>query len=344
MKRINVEVSKPYEVLLGKGLLRNIGEDISKLNKNCKIAIITDEIVGTLYSERLMKSLEKTGYTVVKFEFEPGEKSKTINKAADILTFLAENQISKSDLLIGLGGGVVGDLTGFCASIYLRGIPFVQVPTTILAAVDSSVGGKTGVDLPAGKNLVGTFYQPALVICDTETFDTLEEDIYIDGMCEVIKYGCILDKSLFDLILEEDFKANIEKIVEECIRLKAYVVAQDEFDGGIRQILNFGHTIGHGIEALSNYQISHGRAVAIGMYMIEKASGNGYDKEIKKILDKYNIESETEYSPKELAQKAKSDKKINQGNINLIVLEKIGKAKISPMSVDRLEDFFSKGV
>ncbi len=343
MKKVEVNVSKPYNVIIGDGILSNVGKHIAKEKKPCKAIIISDNSVEELYGEVVEKSLENEGYTVLKFIFPPGEKSKTLNVAMDILNFLAENKISRSDILIALGGGVVGDITGFCAAVYLRGIAFVQIPTTILSAVDSSVGGKTGVDLVAGKNLVGAFHHPILVLCDIEAFKTLEKDVYKDGLCEVIKYGCILDNELFQLLLEGDFESRTEEIVERCISLKAQIVCQDEFDNGIRQILNFGHTIGHAIESLSDYSISHGKAVGIGMYMIEKAAGSGFHMEIKEILEKYKIDIATNYKGFEIAEKAKSDKKISGDSINLILLEKIGKAKIVSIPLEDIKDFFVKG-
>ncbi len=343
MRKVKVEASKPYEVIVGEKILPNIGTYLLDKKKPCKAVIISDYTVEKLMGETVTKSLEKEGYSVFKFTFEPGEKSKSLSRATEIFDFLAENKISKSDLLVALGGGVVGDITGFCASIYLRGIPFIQIPTTILSAVDSSVGGKTGVNLEAGKNLVGAFYHPIFVLCDIEAFNTLEENEYKSGICEVIKYGCILDKELFQVLLEEDFGKKSEEIVTRCIRLKSEIVGKDEFDTGIRQILNFGHTIGHAIESLSNYKISHGEAVGIGMHMIEKASGSGFDIEIYNILNKYGIKTATEYKASELAEKAKNDKKISEGKINLILLKEIGDAKIRTISVEGLENFFRKG-
>ncbi len=343
MKKLKVDVSTPYEVMIGKGLLHEVGEYVAKIKNPCKAVIITDVTVNTLYGEMISKSLEEKGFSVITFSFASGEKSKTLETASKILNFLAENEISKSDILLAVGGGVVGDITGFCASIYLRGLQFIQIPTTILSAVDSSVGGKTGVDLQAGKNLVGAFHHPLLVLCDIDTFNTLDEEIRKDGLCEVIKYGCILDKDLFQLMIDADFEEYSEEIIERCVRLKAEIVCQDEFDNGIRQILNYGHTIGHAIESLSDYSISHGKAVGMGMYMIEKAAGSGLHLKIDVILKKYGIESKTTYSSSDIYQKAKRDKKISRENINLILLEEIGKAKILTLPMNELEEFLSKG-
>ncbi len=343
MRIVNVKVSTPYDVLIGSDIMSKVGEYIGKHKKDCKVVIVSDYNSDKLFGRVISDSLEENGFSVLKYSFPPGEKSKNLNTVTEIMNFLAINKISKSDLLIALGGGVVGDITGFCASIYLRGIQFVQIPTTILSSVDSSVGGKTGVDLESGKNLVGTFCHPLLVICDINTFNTLDTEIYKDGLCEVIKYGCILDGELFNLLLEDDFSRNAEKIVEICIKLKADIVSQDEFDKGIRQILNYGHTIGHAIESLSEYTISHGKAVAIGMHMIEKASGSKLHLIIGEILRKYGIENETVYNAHQIAQKAKSDKKISGGSINLILLEDIGKAKIVALPIEELEDFISQG-
>ncbi len=344
MKKIFVDVSKSYNVMVEKGSIATCGKLIREVKDACTAVIISDDTVYPLYGEVIEKSLTENGFSVLSFVFSAGERSKNLATAGGILQFLAENKVARSDVLVALGGGVVGDMVGFCASIYLRGIPYVQIPTTVLAAVDSSVGGKTGVDLSCGKNLVGSFYHPLLVVCDTDTFSTLSREIYTDGLCEVIKYGCILDKALFDLLAEGRFDECLEDVVARCIELKADIVSQDEFDNGIRQILNYGHTMGHAIEALSDYSISHGKSVAAGMVCIEKAAGSGFDKDIKNVLDVYDINVQCPYTAEEITQRATNDKKIKNGSLSLILLKEIGKSVISPMPVEKLCDFFAKGV
>ena len=356
--RVDVNTSIPYETVIGNGLLKKAGELISEVKSPSKAVIICDDNVDRLYGNIVLDSLNREGVHSFKFVLPNGEKSKSLLQAEKILQFLINNNISKSDILISLGGGVVGDITGFCASIYMRGISFIQIPTTVLAAVDSSVGGKTAVNFGEIKNSIGTFWQPSLVICDTDTFQTLDESVYMDGVCEVIKYGCILDRQLFEDLKRGKCKENINSIVARCIKIKADVVKQDEFDGNIRNLLNFGHTIGHAIESLSNYEVSHGNAVAIGMYMIEKARKNGFDKDIKELLNIYGIDINVNaklnstlrlngnpseslnggYNSADIIDRIRSDKKIKDDKINLIVLEKIGKAKIEKISLEEMAE------
>ncbi len=344
MQKITVNVKPSYEVVIGNNILKDIGTNIRKITKADKAFVISDSNVYPLYGEKLKHSLEEAGFVVESYSFLAGENSKTLATVEEILETMVRNKISHSDIIIALGGGIVGDVAGFCSATYLRGIPFVQIPTTVLAAVDSSVGGKTGVNLSSGKNLVGAFNQPKLVLCDLNTFDTLSEEIVKDGLCEVIKYGCILDENLFNNLLKGEFRNNVEDVIARCVQLKAEVVKDDEFDKGIRQILNFGHTIAHSIEALSNFSVPHGRAVAIGMYMIEKSNNPKNAEKIKEILSVYDIDIKCDYSAKDLADKATSDKKVRSGKLNLILLDQIGSAKIVPIELDKIEKFFEKGI
>ncbi len=343
MKIITVDTSPSYNVLVGKDILKGCGSNIREITKAQKAMIISDSNVFPLYGDIVSKSLTDEGFIVENFCFEAGENSKTLKTVEDILEFMTSKKISHSDIIIALGGGIVGDVAGFCSAIYLRGIPFVQIPTTLLAAVDSSVGGKTGVNLSQGKNLAGAFNQPKLVLCDINTFDTLSEDIIKDGLCEVIKYGCILDKELFNRLLKGEFQKDIIDIIARCVKIKADVVKEDELDKGVRQILNFGHTIAHSIEALSDFKIPHGRAVAMGMVMIEKSNNPKNAQEIKEILDVYNIDINCEYSIKDLASKATGDKKVRGGKLNLILLNEIGSARIQAIELNEIENFFMKG-
>lgn len=268
-KIVKVNTANGYEVVIGRGLLNNAGKLIKKVFPLCKIALITDDIVDGLYADKVKTSLEKVGYEVVKFVFPNGEESKNLSTYAKILDFLVENKLTRADALVALGGGVVGDITGFSAATYLRGIKYVQIPTTLLAQVDSSVGGKTAVDLPAGKNLVGAFCQPQVVICDATAIESLPKAVLTDGMGEVAKYA-ILDKKIFDLI--NGGYEDIVDLIYLCVDYKRRVVEEDEFESGLRKLLNLGHTPAHGIELLSNYTISHGKAVAMGLKIIIDAS------------------------------------------------------------------------
>lgn len=335
-------VKNPYDVVIGKGVLKTIPEKL-KTSTNAKIvAIITDDNVDKLYSEKVTALVKDAGFNAIKFVFEHGENHKTLKTFESILEFLAENSVTRSDCILALGGGIVGDVAGFCAASYLRGIDFIQIPTTFLAAIDSSVGGKTGVNLNSGKNLAGAFYQPKAVICDIDTFDTLPEENFKEGVAEAIKYGAICDEELF-LELSENESIDIEKVIEKCVSIKAKIVSEDEFDTGKRQLLNFGHTIGHAIEKATDYKISHGIAVGIGMAMISKISDqkgwsteNTFEK-IEKCLKNNKMPIHCDIEDSELLSIMTKDKKRTGDSINLIVAEKIGKCIIKKIDINSLE-------
>ncbi len=343
MKIVNVNTAKPYEVVIGQGLLNNIVGEIGKVKKAGKCIIISDDNVWSLYGEKLKASLTNGGYTVSEAVFPHGEESKNMETVLSLLNAFFEAGLTRTDFAIALGGGIVGDICGFVSSMYLRGIDFIQIPTTLLAAIDSSVGGKTGVNTAYGKNLVGAFHQPIHVICDTDTFETLPAEIYTAGICEALKYGVIRDKELFYSI----GNGQIEEIVDRCVQIKADIVANDEFDHGERQLLNFGHTFGHSIEALSDFKISHGHAVGLGMIIISRACENnglcekGISEEIEKSLRCFEINTDISYSPKELASYAMSDKKRKGNTITLVTPEKLGKCVLHTISTDKLEEFIS---
>lgn len=349
MKTVTVNASRIYNIEIECGILDRTGEMAAKVIKPCAAAILTDTNVAPLYAERLEASLISAGYSPIRFTIEAGEKSKSAESYLSFLNFLASSRITRSDCIFALGGGVVGDLAGFAAATYLRGIRFVQIPTTLLAMVDSSVGGKTAIDLPAGKNLVGAFYQPSLVLCDCETLNTLPPEVFTDGCAEVIKYGIINDRPLFEK-LKNPIQDQIEEVIERCVMDKRDVVNADERDVGVRQLLNLGHTAAHSIETLSDFAISHGKAVAIGMAIVSRtATKLGYcpeedTSEILSMLKSYNLPTECEFSAKDLAEIALSDKKRSGGMINLIVPFGIGNSQIHELSVDRLESFFSAGL
>lgn len=262
MNTVTVRASRQYDILIGQGLLPTLGAEAKKLGKAQKVCVISETTVYPLYGAVAEESLKSAGFSVVSYVFPAGEESKNGLIFLDLLNFLAENQLTRSDLIVALGGGVVGDLAGFAAASYLRGIRFIQVPTTLLAAVDSSVGGKTAIDLPAGKNLAGAFCQPSLVLCDTDTLNSLPLDIFRDGCAEVIKYGVLYDPKLFAHLEEKGLSFDREAVITRCVELKRDVVMEDEFDTGARMKLNLGHTVGHGVEAKSHFAISHGKAVA----------------------------------------------------------------------------------
>ncbi len=262
----------------------------------------------------------------------------------ELLNFLARNKLTRTDLIVALGGGVVGDLAGFAAASYLRGIRFIQVPTTLLAAVDSSVGGKTAIDLPAGKNLAGAFCQPSLVLCDTDTLNSLPPDIFRDGCAEVIKYGVLYDPALFAHLEEKGLAFDREAVITRCVEWKRDVVMEDEFDTGARMKLNLGHTIGHGVEARSHFGISHGKAVAIGMAIVSRASHCSDNGKILGILHKFGLPVSTQYTAEDLYTYTLSDKKRTGGTVNLILPRSIGRCDIVPTPVENLKSFIQAGL
>ena len=343
MKTIEVKASKPYKVYIKSGILSKISDFISPLGSYQKIAVVTDDIVDDLYSKSVCDSL-KNDYEVVKFVIKNGEASKNAENYIELINFLAHNHLTRSDLVIALGGGVVGDLTGFAAATYLRGIDYVQIPTTLLAMVDSSVGGKTAIDIKEGKNLCGSFYQPKLVLCDTDTLKTLPDNIFSDGCAEVIKYAILGNRKLFDHLTEYGLHFDKDYVISECVRMKSEIVENDEFDTGMRQLLNFGHTVGHAVEILSDFQISHGSAVAIGMCIVTKACANQLYEEVKNTVVKFNLPTETEFSADELTSIMLSDKKRFGDTVNLIIPEYIGKCVIKPIKVDELCKTVNKGL
>lgn len=345
MNTIHVQASKSYDVFIGAGLLKAAGDHIkSVLGKKCKVAIISDSNVFPLYGKLVEDSLTGAGFTVVRYIFPAGESSKNGNTYLRILNFLAENQLTRSDALLALGGGVTGDMCGFAAATYLRGISYVQVPTTLLAMVDSSVGGKTAIDLPAGKNLVGAFYQPSLVLCDLNTLNTLPQSVFSDGCAEVIKYGVLYDVNLFAHLSQHGLEFDRERVISRCVELKRDVVYQDEFDTGARQKLNLGHTIGHGIEAQSNFTITHGQAVSIGMAIVTKAGCNAIYPELIAVLEKFKLPTTTDFTAEQLYSSALSDKKRSGRTVNLIIPSAIGNCAIVPTDVDKLESFIEEGL
>ena len=350
MTEVEVKASGNYKVIIGDGLIKNIGNYIKDFLNPIKTVIITDDIVDSLYSQTVENSLKNSGFEVLKYVIENGEKSKNGQNFLKICEFLAENHITKSDLIIALGGGVVGDLAGFVSASYLRSIKFIQVPTTLLAAVDSSVGGKTAIDIKSGKNLVGAFYQPKLVLCDYSTLSTLKPEIFTDGCAGVIKYAVIGNKELFNHLLEKGKNFDLEYVISECIKMKRDIVEKDEFDSGERQKLNLGHTIGHSVELCSNFEISHGSAVAIGLAIIARASAkkglcsNICAEKIVEILEKFELPTKTNISSEELYKPALSDKKRSGNSLNLVIPYDIGDSRLLKTNVSDLITYIEAGI
>lgn len=346
MEKIRVKAQKPYDITIGKGLLAQTGETARKLSGAKRAAIVTDDIVDGLYGGRVRASLEAAGFSVVTFVFPNGEESKSIAVLSQLYDFLAESAITRKDLIVALGGGVVGDLAGFAAASYLRGVDFIQIPTTLLAQVDSSVGGKTGVNIKAGKNLVGAFNQPIHVICDIETLDTLSDELFASGMAEVIKYGMIRSKSLFESVSAGNVKSRIADIIKECVEIKALVVEHDERESGERMILNFGHTLGHALENHFGYGgISHGAGVAMGMGIFTRLAEEeglcekGMHEKLCRCLKANGLPYDTDVSIKTLYPLTLKDKKRALSYISIILCPEIGKAQILRLSIDEYRKF-----
>ena len=333
MTTIHVPVSQPYDVLIERGILARCGSIIEDQISGHTCALITDDNVDKLYSRTVTESLESAGLRVVKFVFPHGESSKCAATLLRIYSFLCENDITRGDCLIALGGGVVGDITGYAAATFLRGLPYVQIPTSLLAQVDSSVGGKTAIDLPEGKNLVGAFKQPNVVICDPDALRTLPREFLIDGMGEVVKYGMIADEKLFDLLCACDLsnvQEHFDEIIPACVSIKRDVVAGDEFDTGRRMILNFGHTLGHAVEAYYHYETyTHGCAVGAGMCLMTQYNGNPDEyARLKACCERYELPTSVDAPLSALLPLCSHDKKRLGSDIRYITCKPIGEAHI----------------
>ena len=334
MYTVSVASSRSYDVIIGSGLLSEAGDRIRALSKAQTAVIVSDDRVFPLYGASVSSSLQAAGFRTLSFVFHHGEKSKCVAVWNDLLEMMCGAHVTRSDLIVALGGGVVGDLAGFAAATYQRGIDFVQLPTTLLAAVDSSVGGKTAVDLAAGKNQVGCFYQPILVLCDTNTLRTLPEEEYRCGCAEIIKYAVIGSEPFFRDLSAVPVRDAYEKVIRTCVEMKRDFVMKDEYDRGQRMLLNFGHTFGHAAEALSGYTILHGQGVAIGMAVIARAAarrGILPEKDADALLSLirlYGLPVDASWPADRMAEIALSDKKASGSTVRLIVPERIGSCRI----------------
>lgn len=352
MKKLRVNLKEnSYDIFIEKGLFQKLGQLLKERISSKKVAVVTDENLNSIYGKEIKEILEKSGYEVELIVVEPGEKSKSLSILEMVYGRLCSFQMTRSDLIIAFGGGVVGDLGGFAAATYLRGIPYVQVPTSLLSQIDSSVGGKVAVDLPYGKNLVGNFYQPKAVFIDPEVLKTLKHKFLVDGMGEVIKTGCIKSSSLIDELTNYDdyneLLDNIEDIIYQCCDIKRSVVEVDERDTGERMKLNFGHTIGHAIEKYFNYEsYTHGEAVAMGLAEITRKSETlgitkkGTVEKLENLLSKYELPYEMpEMNRKEMLKAVTLDKKNIKENLNLILIKEFGESIIKKIKIEDMGEY-----
>ena len=351
MTQVHVPVSVPYDVEIGPGLLGGLGNKVKALcPKASRFLLVTDDTVGPLWAGKALDSLTAAGLSASVYTLPHGEASKTAASLIDILNFAAAEHLTRSDAFLALGGGMVGDLTGLAAATYMRGVAYIQIPTTLLAAVDSSVGGKTAVDLPAGKNLMGAFWQPLLVLCDTDTLSTLPDADLTSGCAEVIKTAVLFDEMLFEQLSRDGKAFGRETVIARCVAWKRDIVAEDERDTGRRALLNLGHTLGHAVEAESGFSLSHGQCVAIGMATVCRAAAkrgicaHDVPEKVDAVLEKFGLPIHTDIPLDTLMTRMLSDKKRAGATINLIVPEKIGSCSILPLGTDQVHDFMKAGL
>ena len=348
MKTVTVSASRSYDVLIGRGLLDEAGERVRAVTKAETAVIVAGDIVRPLYAGRVQASLERAGFRVLVYEIPHGEQHKNLESYGKLLNFLCDNHITRSDVLVALGGGVTGDLTGFAAATYQRGCGFVQIPTTLLAMVDSSVGGKTAVDLPGGKNQAGAFYQPLVVLVDPDTLETLPAEQYRSGCAEVIKYGMLGDRAFFES-LRLPIKEQAETVIERCVSMKRDIVQQDEFDTGLRRLLNLGHSFGHAVEKCSGYTILHGEAVAVGMAAITRAAAArglceaSAPETLLTMLEAYGLPVSCDFPAEALAAAMQNDKKLTGSTMHLVVPETVGKCRVLSVPASELTAWLRQG-
>lgn len=349
MSTVSIHASRPYDVCIGDGVLSRLGQRAKAFCPGGTVCLTADDTVYGLYGREAEERLRAAGLTVHSFVFPHGEQSKSGAVFFALLNALAEHGLTRSDLLVAMGGGVTGDLGGFTASCYLRGIPYMQVPTSLLAMVDSSVGGKTAIDLDAGKNLCGAFYQPVEVLCDTALLQSLPRTLFRDGCAEVIKYGILGSRDLFERLKNQELWKQPEPFIADCVAMKGRFVEADEHDRGLRQQLNLGHTLGHAVEAGSGFSLSHGQSVAIGTAMIARASAQfGFctartRDEILTLLQQYDLPTQTAQPEDFLYETALRDKKRQGGTLSLVVPREIGRCELVKIPVEELKDWINAG-
>ncbi|MBR2724280.1 MAG: 3-dehydroquinate synthase [Ruminococcus sp.] len=347
MRTVNVNASENYNVYIEQGIIDNCGEIVGGLVKGRRCVIISDSNVAPLYAQRVADSLKAAGFRAALFEIEAGESSKNPDNLVKAAELCVEYGLTRSDVLVALGGGVVTDLGGLCGALYQRGIAVVQIPTSLLAMVDSSVGGKTAVNLTSGKNMFGVFYQPRAVLCDSTLLRTLKEEEFANGMAEVIKYAALKGGRILEII-KGNMENNLDELIEECVKIKRDYVCEDERDKGVRQFLNLGHTFGHAVERVSDFSVAHGSAVSIGMCIMAETCEKMTlcSKEDKDLLlslcKKYNLPTYCLYSADDIYKAALSDKKRESDNINIVIFKGFGDCEIKKILLDDLDIYLKK--
>lgn len=344
MRKLHVDLGKnSYDIIFERGLISSVGDYIARDGK--KLFVLTDDNVAALYADKVVSSLEKAGYTVSLYVLPHGEKTKSFDVLPSVYARLLEEKLTRKDALVALGGGVIGDLCGFVAATYLRGVGFIQIPTSLLAQVDSSIGGKVAVDLPQGKNLVGAFWQPETVLIDVDVLGTLSDAFFTDGMAEVIKYGCIKDKKLFDVLAacggKDGLLPVLDDVIYRCCDIKREVVEKDEKDKGERMLLNFGHTYGHALEKYYGFEkLSHGNAVAVGMCEISSRAekrgltAEGTAEEIARVCDMYGLPESDPAPCAEVVKGIVNDKKNLGDKLVTVLLKEIGESYLYPTTAE----------
>lgn len=349
-QRIHIPVGAGYDVHIGAGLRKNCAPLVKACAGEGRVAIVTDTTVEALYLRDVRAALEEAGMAVESYAFAAGEGSKNLQVLSGMLEFLAARRFTRADSILALGGGVVGDMAGFAAGCYMRGIGFIQMPTTLLAAVDASVGGKTAVNLRAGKNLAGLFVQPMAVLCDTECMESLPEAALADGLAEAIKTAVLFDEELFSILEKGNARENMHTLIAACVAHKGRIVAADTFERGERKLLNLGHTAGHAVEKLSGFAISHGHAVSMGMALMagyaqrEGLCGRDAFLRILRALERNGLPLRAPYSAAQMAEAVWADKKRERENVTLILPERIGACMLRETDMHGLRDVFQSGM
>ena len=347
MKKIEINSNKnSYSIFIGKNILKYVGNFIKKkLKYCCKILVVTDCLVYKTYGETIKKSLKEAGYVIYFFVLKNSEKSKNFVNLLKIYHFSFEIGLTKKDVVLAFGGGMVCDVAGFFASTYLRGLKLINVPTSLLCQVDAAVGGKNAVNFRYGKNIIGTIFPPSLVICDVCLLKSLNRRFFVSGMAEVIKYAAVFSKNFFEFLLDSDVYENVEEIVFNCIKIKKFVVEKDEQDKNFRLSLNFGHTIGHAIEKISGYFLTHGEAVSIGMcYITQKSLKKGITNfddfiRLKTFLRRFSLPTTTKYSNEEILRSCMFDKKRFGDIFKICVILEIGCFKLISLTKEEFKEF-----